>query len=99
MLMIGLETLPSRINRLPATKLSVGLVMSFSSPMSPFSPGTLPGQSSMIFAGSAAGELVNRQTAQRKGANRQGADFMRQMKRISEVESNHFRTIGPRHQP
>src|SRR6266545_462303 len=38
MLIVGFETLPSRITGLPATDPSDGLVMSRSSPNSPFSP-------------------------------------------------------------
>src|SRR5579859_380370 len=43
--MVGLETLPRRMTRLLATRPSVGLVVSCSSPMSPFSPGAPLGQS------------------------------------------------------
>src|SRR2546421_8166204 len=37
--MVGLETFPRRMTRFPAISPSVGLVISRSSPISPFSPG------------------------------------------------------------
>src|SRR5205085_586681 len=49
--MVGLETLPMRATRLPATIWSEGFVVSCSSPMSPFSPGAIPGQRSITLAG------------------------------------------------
>src|SRR5437763_15303636 len=42
---------------LPATGRPDGLGVSFSPPISPFSPGAVPGQRSRILTGSAAGRL------------------------------------------
>ena len=66
--MVGLETLPRRITRLPAIRPSVGLVMSRSSPMLPFSPGAWPGHKAISsgfpaaepFSASPAIQLANR---------------------------------------
>src|SRR5262245_35676093 len=64
MLSVGLDTLPRRMSRRPATRLSLGFVVSFSSPISPFSPGAPLGQSSTTFDGSAA-RLLPRPQARR----------------------------------
>src|SRR2546429_5688954 len=78
MVIVGLDTLPSRMTGLPAINPSDGFVMSRSSPMSPFSPGAPCGQSSTTFVGSEAKQLESVRKAKHRGAAmRVRSDFMR----------------------
>src|SRR5438067_12375918 len=78
MVMVGFDTLPSRMTVLPAIRPSEGFVMSRSSPRSPFSPGAPFGQSSIAFGGSEAQQSENARTEKHRSATiGVSVDFMR----------------------
>src|SRR5438445_1033999 len=78
MVMVGFDTLPSRMTGLPAIRPSEGFVMSRSSPRSPFSPGAPFGQSSITCVGSEAQQSENARTEKHRSATiGVSVDFMR----------------------
>src|SRR5882762_3334118 len=96
MLIVGFDTLPSLMTGFPAMRLSVGLVVSRSSPMSVFSPGAPCGQSSMTLAGSATRQPNDaKEPKHMRATQRVKVDFMLSMKPISSGESKLFVADGP----
>src|SRR5438270_842284 len=91
MLIVGLETFPSRITRFPATSRSVDLVVSASFPMSPLSPGAVPFHSSIVFNGSAArAEMDSNDPALTNSTIANRDERMREANRFPRMRSRHF---------